>query len=245
MDPAYITYPFGDKLLTIARERRFNDIAKLLEDYHQDPSRCKYKGDNGEIFYNRTPLQLEFQKVVDKENIKKTRAMLEANPELVHDDLYFWGEGLLMMPAKDGNAALIKLLLSYGAKVPTMSKWGRFYYFKHYKIAALLMENGMEANHMTWHRTTLLHDIAQEGDSKKAKLLLQYGASIDPIEEQYQSTPLGMAARWGRVEMVELLLQHGADPNQAGASWATPLAWAQVKGHPATERILRNAGAHA
>jgi ankyrin repeat protein len=40
-----------------------------------------------------------------------------------------------------------------------------------------------------------------------------------------------MAARWGRKEMVELLLERGADPNLAGDPWATPLAWARKKGH--------------
>ena len=45
---------------------------------------------------------------------------------------------------------------------------------------------------------TLLHDMAHEGDIPKAMLLLDHGADINPIDEEYQSTPLGMAARWGR-----------------------------------------------
>jgi ankyrin repeat protein len=31
--------------------------------------------------------------------------------------------------------------------------------------------------------------------------------------------------------MVGFLLERGADPNQAGAPWATPIAWAKRKGH--------------
>ena len=38
---------------------------------------------------------------------------------------------------------------------------------------------------------------------------------------------LSFAANLG----IALLLQHGADPNKAGAPWATPLAWARKKGH--------------
>jgi ankyrin repeat protein len=85
--------------------------------------------------------------------------------------------------------------------------------------------------------------MAQKGDIQKAELLIKYGADIDPVEEEYRSTPLGMAARWGHVEMVDYLLVKGADINKAGASWATPLAWAKKKRHAEIEKILIDAGA--
>jgi len=31
--------------------------------------------------------------------------------------------------------------------------------------------------------------------------------------------------------MTRLFLDRGADPNRSGAPWATPLAWAERKGH--------------
>jgi len=34
-----------------------------------------------------------------------------------------------------------------------------------------------------------------------------------------------------------------ADPNKAGAPWATPLVWARKKGHADIEAELRSAGA--
>ena len=80
--------------------------------------------------------------------------------------------------------------------------------------------------------------IAQQRDIKKAELLIKYGAAIDPVDEEYQSTPLGMAARWGHVEMVEYLLSKGADPDKSGAQWSAPLAWARKKGHMEIEKIL-------
>jgi uncharacterized protein len=74
-------------------------------------------------------------------------------------------------------------------------------------------------------------------------LLIENKAEIDPIDEEYQSTPLGMAVRWGHVEMVEFLLKNGADPNKSGAEWSKPLVWARKKGYKDIEDILRNAGA--
>ncbi len=113
--------------------------------------------------------------------------------------------------------------MRYGARVPNYSKWGARYYFKHYEIGAFLLENGMNPNHMNWRRFTLLHDMAFKGEVQKARLLLDHGADLNAIDEEYQSTPLGYAAHWGKREIVALLLQRNADLNKSGAPWSTPL----------------------
>jgi uncharacterized protein len=77
----------------------------------------------------------------------------------------------------------------------------------------------------------------------KAALLLDHGTDIDPVDEEYRSTPLGLAARWGQQKMVRFLLGRGADPNKKGGSWAAPLVWARKKGHAHIEADLKSAGA--
>jgi len=208
LDTTYITYPFKDTLVSMAQERGHTDIASLLQDYLAHPERCRFKGDNGEILYQRSALEREFETAVDNQDLGKTSALLVDHPELALDNTFFWGEGILMMPAKDANHKMLELLMSYGATVPPLSKWGRFYYFKHYETAAFLLENGMDPNHKTWHHVTLLHDMAQAGDIPKAELLLKHGAEIDPVDEEYNTTPFGMALRWGHKEMVEFLQAH-------------------------------------
>ena len=81
------------------------------------------------------------------------------------------------------------------------------------------------------------------GDTQKATLLLDYGAAIDAIDDEYQSTPLGYACHWGQSEMVRLLISRGADVMKAGKAWATPLAWASKKGFSDIARVLRTSGA--
>ena len=85
--------------------------------------------------------------------------------------------------------------------------------------------------------------MAQEGDIPKARLLHDHGADLNAVDEEYGSTPLGFAARWGQREMVAFLLERGADPNKSNAVWSTPLAWARKKGHAEIENDLSRAGA--
>lgn len=239
-DPAYKIYPFQDNLQTIAQDRENIQIGKLLNEYAGNSSLQKYKGDNGEILYNRTELQLDFEHAVNKNGYNKVEAILKEHPEFARDETYFWGEGIMLFAAKENNQKMMELLMSYGAKVPDVLKWTQFYYFERYDSAVFLMEKGMNPNVMSWHHVTLLHDMAQKGEIQKAELLIKHGAELDPVDEEYQSTPLGMAVRWGQVEMVKYLISNGADVNKSGAPWSTPIAWARKKGHGEIEKILRD-----
>jgi len=241
--PGYRFYPFQESLQTIANDRGFTEIAELLDQYSSDPARQKFRGDNGEILYNRTEPELEFQKVVDEENLERTEQILKKHPEFAKDETFFWGEGILVFAVKENNRKMIDLLMSYGAKVPDILKWTQFYYFERLDGATYIMEKGMNPNTISWQHVTILHDMAQKGFIDKADLLIKHGADINPVDEEYQSTPLGMAARWGHIEMVDYLLKQGADPNKSGAPWSTPLAWAKKKGHVGIEKMLRDSGA--
>jgi len=241
-DPGYKSYPFGDTLPAIARDRGFEEIAALLEGSVARGRAHKWV-ETGEIDYEQDADQQRFDRAVHDGKRKDVERLLAARPDLVRNELSSWAEGVLMMPANRRNRALLEVLVLHGAKVPLMSKWARFYYFKHDDIAAFLMERGMSPHHRTWHGVTLLHDMAQNGDLAKARLLLDHGAELDVIEDEYRSTPLGLAARWGRRPLVEFLLARGANPNTGGAAWSTPLAWARKKGHAEIERMLVAAGA--
>jgi ankyrin repeat protein len=180
-------------------------------------------------------------RLVEAGKLEEAERLLRANPQWLHDIETGWGDGILAGPARDGRHEVIAMLMRLGARVPPVSKWAPYYYFKHEATAAFLLEHGMDPNHMNWHRFTLLHHMAAEGELGKARLLLDHDADIDVIDDEYRSTPLGVAARRGQEAMVELLLQRGADPLAAGASWAAPLAWAEKKGHRRIAEMLQAA----
>lgn len=180
------------------------------------------------------------ERLIGEGNLAEVERVLQRRPDLVHNECAFWSEGLLAGPASAPNRDMVALLLRHGARVPTVTKWGRYYYFKHTEMVAFLLDHGMSPHHMNWHRTTILHHVAADGDLAQARLLLDHGADIDAIDEEYRSTPLGMAARWGRLEMVTFLLDRGANADAAATPWATPQAWARRKGHGTIERLLRD-----
>ena len=241
-DPDYRFYPFGESLQTVARDRGYTEIENLLEEYAVNTTLHKYKGDNGSIFYNRTTDQNEFEKAVDENDLDKTNQILKKHPEYASDETYFWSEGILAMTVKKNHHEMIELLMSYGAKVPDILKWTQFYYFERFDAAEYILQRGMNPNVMSWQRVTILHDMAQKGSLDKAALLIKFGADLNLIDDAYQTTPLGRAARWGHIEMVKYLLNQGADPGKAGASWSLPLTWARKKGNMEMEEILIKGG---
>jgi ankyrin repeat protein len=73
-----------------------------------------------------------------------------------------------------------------------------------------------------------------------ATAALDAGARMDLRDDLLKSTPLGWACRWGREDQVRLFLERGADPTEKDAEpWATPLAWAEKKGHTPIAALLR------
>jgi ankyrin repeat protein len=247
--------PRGHALWIAVHDRR-HELTRLLLEHGADP--------NGMVESSGTPFMMargdpelvallrahgamephtprdELGRMLSERRFDDAERMVRASPELLEDE---GGEGILMGPAHAGDHELLAFLMRLGARVPLVTKWAPYYYFKHEATAAFLLEHGMDPNHMNWHRLTLLHHMAAEGELGKARLLVDHGANIDAIDEEYRSTPLGLAARRGERELVRFLLARGADPNRAGARWAAPLAWARRNGHDDIANAVRAAGA--
>jgi len=72
--------------------------------------------------------------------------------------------------------------------------------------------------------------------------LLDYGASVD-ARDRFGARPLSHAARFGHLEMVDLLLAHGAPINARNLAGATALFFAAQGGHVAVAQRLMQRGA--
>lgn len=124
-------------------------------------------------------------------------------------------------------------------------EWDRTTYLRCFKM--ILARCG-PPNGRLRHGTTILHAIVLMGDHVTreervafAQASLDAGARTDLRDDLLKSTPLGWACRWGREELVHLLLQHGVPAVEPDAErWAQPLAWAEKKHHDSIAAILRN-----
>src|SRR5262249_22291048 len=147
--------PLG-QALWIAVYQRQPEMAKLLLEYGANPNtapessgsalfQARYDPDLTRLLIeygavDRTGDLREFQTLVGDNALGRVEEILMENPELLQDESAFWAEGILAGPANSGNREMIELLIRHGARVPDVSKWGRYYYFKHTEIAALLLD---------------------------------------------------------------------------------------------------------
>lgn len=123
-------------------------------------------------------------------------------------------------------------------------EWDRTTYLTCFKV---ILERCGPPNARLNCGATILHQIVVMGDHVRseeraafATAALDAGARTDLRDDLLKSTPLGWACRWGRLDLVRLLLERGADPVEADAEpWATPMAWAQKTKHLKVLAVLR------
>ena len=245
--------------LWIAVHDRRHELVRLLLAHGADPNAEVESSGTPMMMAERDPVLFELLKthggsadrsepdelfhLLKQRRFDEVERRVRQRPDLLPDPGASWWQGILAGPARDGDHEVLSLLMRLGARVPQVSEWAPFYYFKHETTARFLLEHGMDPNHMNWHRVTLLHHMAAEGELGKARLLVDHGADIDALDDEYRSTPLGMAVRRGQRDLVAFLLEHDADPSLAAAAWATPLAWARKRRHGDLEEALMKAGA--
>lgn len=203
-------HPFLEPIVKLAEDRGFVSIAGYLRKSLADPSLTHDRGDCGRIDHVFTDEEKRFQQVVDNGGHAGARSMLASDPSLALNELAFWGEGILSVPANNADRDMLELLMEHGASVPQLSKWGARYYFKHLDIARFLLENGMDANHASWRGFTLLHEMAFTGETEKARLLIRHNANLNAIDSEYNTTPLGYARHFRQPAIETLLLDAGA-----------------------------------
>ena len=106
-------------------------------------------------------------------------------------------------------------------------------------ILKLLLQAGFDPNRPDWLGKTALHHFAGRGEVGNALLMIEHGADIDAVDDEFHATPLAWAAREGHLETARLLLEHGADANlPLDIPQATPLARARAGRHGEVVALL-------
>ena len=88
-----------------------------------------------------------------------------------------------------------------------------------------------------WRDECRLHLATIDGDKAEFERLLSH-CLVDVNREP--TAPLRIAARKGNKDVVQLLLDRGADPNKANEDGRTPLHLAQFRGYTDIVKILQD-----
>ncbi|KAF2442920.1 ankyrin [Karstenula rhodostoma CBS 690.94] len=171
---------------------------------------------------------------------KLSETMLQGVHTKLNDPLYFKIIDQKLTPALR-QAAIVELLLKKGAPVNAKTQEGRTPLHvavdSNLDLVLLLLKYGTDPNVATADGITPLMQAASRGDRELVKILLLAGADPDaqlivaPLEKRQCAsfiarshwtfrqcdaplTAMVVAAERGHYGVVELLLQHGADPNK-------------------------------
>src|SRR5262245_45054602 len=207
-------YEAGDSLVTLARDRGYVEMTAFLESTLRDRFRV-------------TPEVAAIATAIKARNAAEVRRLLSQRPELIHaaDER---GNQPIHWAVMTRQTELIDYLLDHGADVnavrpdgmrPLHLSNGDYHYRgwrdlpstalqKHEVLIGYLLARGAD------------YDISvatKIGDVSRVRELLDRDPVLvrqTPPYSYYTGTPLQNAAGAGHIEVVRLLLERGADPNQ-------------------------------
>jgi truncated hemoglobin YjbI/ankyrin repeat protein len=127
------------------------------------------------------------------------------------------------------NVAIVAMLLAHGADATTIGA-GRW--VMHRELAPMLSRAGARIDRSgDWIGVSCTGNRGRKDDPEYVAALLRYGARVDDRRETMQMTDCGRAtalhyaAKAGFVKTIEVLLDHGADPDVRDDNGLTPLDW--------------------
>ncbi len=125
------------------------------------------------------------------------------------------GQNALMWAVTQRHSTVAQMLIDWGADVEARTKLSRQF------VLTCCQENNTDGNGSIWNEQggfAPLLFAARLGSLDAARLLLAAGAHVD-VATPGGTTALVVAAHSGHGALAALLLEHGADPNAAGAGY--------------------------
>jgi serine/threonine protein kinase len=149
--------------------------------------------------------------------------LLQDRPQLVNFRDYDYRTGL-HLASSEGHVDICRFLVEKGAKLDRVDRWGGTplddaHRHRHAQVIKYLREQGSSfgKQHNNTHSqfTPRFIQAAAEGDKEEIQALLEYGNHMDYLDQgDYDGRrALHLAAGEGRIEIVDLLCQAGANVN--------------------------------
>jgi ankyrin repeat protein len=147
-----------------------------------------------------------------------------------------WSRTALMEAAYEGHVSVVKLLLKKGANPNLYSGFGAIYPLMyaairgHVEVARTLIQHGANLESENIDSETALIFATENNHTNVVRVLLEAGASSN--QEGWSRVPLLSAIYNENITIVDLLLEHSADPNHKSerGGWTPLMAAASVGG---------------
>lgn len=139
------------------------------------------------------------------------------------------GHSPLFFAAETGDTEAVTLLIQHGAEINRPDRWSitslmAATWFNNSNCVAVMLEAGADVNYCNEYSETALFFSAQSGHTLCAELLLRAGANANVLVPYQLGSLLHTVAYYGHAEMVDLLINYGADVEARNDSSRTPLA---------------------
>jgi uncharacterized protein len=167
-------------------------------------------------------------------NLVRVKEILAEDPSLLNIMHEPWQETPLGAASHVGNRAIAEYLLEKGAPltIPTAAMLGRVE-----DVKAFLSDDPANVHTTGAHGISLLYHAAMSGSIEIVEMLKSGGASLETAGHALHG-----AAQYGHFEMVQWLLNHGANPNATNFQDKTPLAVAKSAGYAEVAALLEASG---
>lgn len=172
-----------------------------------------------------------------------------ARKQLAKDGIAFTPEAFLQTVA-EGDAKHVALFLEAGIDPSVKNPSGRTALWiaterRQLEVLKALLAGGVAPNGqnapMVEGGKSIVFEAVDTGDAAFVRALAEAGADVKTAND-YEVPPLSEAARTGNLEMCQILLKAGADPNAAPAGF--PLLYGPVnENHPEVVKLLLASGA--
>ena len=149
----------------------------------------------------------------------------------------------LILSAYHGRLAEVEVLVKKGANVNLQDQKKRTPLIfaasnGHTPVVEYLVGTGADVNAKDSGGQTALLYASKRSFNETAAFLLENGADVNVQSKKARVTALILAAVWDNVELVRMLLEHGADPDLTDSSGRTAKMLAQKKGNTAVVDLL-------
>ena len=183
------------------------------------------------------------------EHPEDAREILETDLDTLHrKDIA--GLCALVLAAINGSADVMDVLVQYGANTEHTDEEGNTAFVLAGQQGAIRMcktldQGGANVNAQNNVKKCALHYAVLANNARYVDFLFDKCNGVNPsLKDVFGMTPLLMATETGKLEIVQLLLKHGASPNETNSSGMTCLMLSSINDHVGVAEVLIDHGAN-